>query len=82
MEHTWTRSRFTGTTTYERCGLLPLDSDDCESECVMECQCSGCTGCDERNARMGTRALCQAGATEQTVDGDWLCDNCAQSQVD
>ena len=31
--HVWQVSRFTGTKTCERCGLLPLDEDDTESTC-------------------------------------------------
>jgi len=32
-KHEWQVSRFTGTRTCQRCGLLPQDSDDMESEC-------------------------------------------------
>jgi hypothetical protein len=31
--HVWQTSRFTETTTCERCGLLPLDEDDTDSPC-------------------------------------------------
>ena len=33
--HVWQRARFTGTRTCERCGLLPLDSDDDASPCTV-----------------------------------------------
>ncbi len=32
--HLWQYARFTGTKTCQRCGLLPLDSDDTELACV------------------------------------------------
>ena len=31
--HVWQYGRFTGAMTCERCGLLPLDQDDIETEC-------------------------------------------------
>ena len=31
--HDWQTARFTGARTCSRCGLLPLDDDDYESEC-------------------------------------------------
>lgn len=31
--HKWQRSRFTGTVTCSVCGLLPLDSDDANTDC-------------------------------------------------
>jgi hypothetical protein len=34
-KHVWQRARFTGTRTCERCGLLPLDSDDDDSPCTV-----------------------------------------------
>jgi hypothetical protein len=34
--HVWQESRFTGTTTCERCGLLPLDADDMETTCQSD----------------------------------------------
>lgn len=34
--HDWQVSTFTGTKTCSRCGLLPLDEDDMESECRSE----------------------------------------------
>lgn len=35
-EHVWQHGRFTGTTTCERCGLLPLDADDVMTACVSD----------------------------------------------
>jgi hypothetical protein len=32
-QHEWQRGRFTGTTTCVKCGLLPLDDDDIDTEC-------------------------------------------------
>lgn len=34
--HVWQEARFTGTTTCERCGLLPLDADDMETTCQSD----------------------------------------------
>ena len=34
--HVWQVARMTGTRTCERCGLLPLDSDDMESMCLTD----------------------------------------------
>jgi hypothetical protein len=34
--HVWQESRFTGTTTCSRCGLLPLDADDMETTCQID----------------------------------------------
>ena len=34
--HVWQVSRMTGTTTCERCGLLPLDEDDMDSTCQSD----------------------------------------------
>jgi hypothetical protein len=34
--HVWQESRFTSTTTCERCGLLPLDADDMETTCQSD----------------------------------------------
>ena len=34
--HEWQFARFTGTTTCSKCGLLPLDSDDYETDCPAD----------------------------------------------
>lgn len=34
VTHRWQYARFTGTKTCERCGLLPLDSDDVATPCT------------------------------------------------
>jgi hypothetical protein len=31
--HVWHKATFTGTVTCERCGLLPMDDDDLQTEC-------------------------------------------------
>jgi hypothetical protein len=33
LAHQWQSGRFTGTTTCQTCGLLPLDQDDIDTEC-------------------------------------------------
>ena len=33
MQHEWHAATFTGTVTCSKCGLLPMDEDDTESEC-------------------------------------------------
>lgn len=48
--HFWRRSTFGANVVCDRCGLLPLDSDDWDSDCAadaaVECANCGCGGAD------------------------------------
>ncbi len=39
QKHKWQTSTFTNTTTCARCGLLPLDEDDRQTECEGSSKC-------------------------------------------
>lgn len=72
-EHEWIRTRFTGVTICDRCGLLPLDPADRDTPCEPEPPlCPEC-GASVRVALSGMSASCTEcwwnGWIEEVVTG-------------